>query len=1194
MSEINFFKFEKKYQKNSTQAFEDLSYDVFCRLFNIKDGLKRTINHPIIETEPYYLIDEVEICNQKIKGEVGFQSKYVENKKFDDNLLSQFIHSLKIDVKYNRKEKKYTFTGIEKLRYIYPNLKHIIFFANVSYTKQKKYQELKKYLESNKNPLNIIEIFQSNFEQIIGINNKDIKEIYFETNEKEEKFENELILKNDLINSTEDKIYNPQLNIRRIIQNEREMVIKVYGEQGIGKTEFINNFCMENKKTKQEALFMPFEFFYKNMLSISRSSFLKKKKIEKIKYFLIDDFEDRNEKEMYKIFEKISDFGIKVILFTKTKKSNFIELLSIKTYELEKINKSIVIETLKENNINIENIKEIEELRIPLSLNSIIDESFEKKIQNLNESSKSILIHLLSKEIEREKVEISIEFDILIKNNLLKQQNGKIVFFNSIIKDCICQELLLKKQIENNLFNFVKEYILENTIIKRSIVELIQKDLINKSFIVDTLCSNDIYLKYVVFSNLIEEELIKILNEIKEEEEIILIIKNRLNKGLKSEKILNNLFKSLIEFKDKKFLSLIYKNLNIEQKIEIEELIMQNEVVPMYKSEFFIELINNEEKLYSNFAKNTIDEMLSTYNEKSDYAPILSKIIGNQKNEALYKKYIEANIKELTRDNFDYKDFYSRTKLTYIISLNFFMILYDKNEKEAIDFLKKLNNDLYSSRKLINIHLSKEAFEINEFYYHKRIGIRSYYNFNVDIYENIKIKYKTESVPLFVVDYFEKENVPFLITKLNKDNFLNKNISEIKDDKIKMTILFGSFNECKNTKDFIDFFEKSQKYFDVTNNIENLKNLDNEFLIELKMLIPKMKNKIDDQELFASYLISFLNKNKYTNFLCSEFKYVVADDAIKKELDFKMISNYFKFNSLGGFDINILKKDFENILCDYMSCFRFRDHVLNKTFELLENNNNKIGKILMVSFFKRFHNSKGEYYNPYNRKCFQIRLFEMLNNTLKMKNKTKLDFHFIIEASFALGEDLFKLYQSDFNKFDFTNKNIDKLFMYAIKQSCNDGQFYNNSFNPLSMYLKKYVDIKKYINNKDFFDIIDIYNERLANDSIESNILKKSIEKHNRKGLKVEYFNNLIENNVNKIEDSFRCLQLISEDSVIELLKTENLSEFAYSKLLKLLTDYNLYEKYQNHKDFDDIKKILIFINNKKIGHCDDVLEKYF
>src|SRR5690554_3870976 len=120
MKKLNWPSFEVKHDGNLNEAFERMTYALFCSRFNLKYGLAGLKNQIGIETEP-----------AEVNGElIGFQSKYIEQPTKFSAKKKAFIDSL-----IQSKNKN-------------PTLSTILFYVNKSYSEPTKGSEKRpKYIE---------------------------------------------------------------------------------------------------------------------------------------------------------------------------------------------------------------------------------------------------------------------------------------------------------------------------------------------------------------------------------------------------------------------------------------------------------------------------------------------------------------------------------------------------------------------------------------------------------------------------------------------------------------------------------------------------------------------------------------------------------------------------------------------------------------------------------------------------------------------------------------------------------------------------------------------------------------------------------------------------------------------------------------------------------------------------------------
>lgn len=120
MKRLNWASFEVKHDGNLNEAFERMTYALFCNRFNLKNGLAGLKNQIGIETEP-----------AEVNGEwIGFQSKYIEQSTKFNAKKQVFIDSL---IQSKNKNIK---------------LNTILFYVNKTYSEPTKGSEKRpKYIE---------------------------------------------------------------------------------------------------------------------------------------------------------------------------------------------------------------------------------------------------------------------------------------------------------------------------------------------------------------------------------------------------------------------------------------------------------------------------------------------------------------------------------------------------------------------------------------------------------------------------------------------------------------------------------------------------------------------------------------------------------------------------------------------------------------------------------------------------------------------------------------------------------------------------------------------------------------------------------------------------------------------------------------------------------------------------------------
>ena len=112
---ISWYKFEEIHGSNIHTSFEDMSYDIFCKILNIDNGLIRRINQPYIETDPVRIGDEL----------IGFQARYYDSRARLNEKLPRFK------------------TDIEGAAHKYHGLTKICYFVHGELTASSKMSEYK-------------------------------------------------------------------------------------------------------------------------------------------------------------------------------------------------------------------------------------------------------------------------------------------------------------------------------------------------------------------------------------------------------------------------------------------------------------------------------------------------------------------------------------------------------------------------------------------------------------------------------------------------------------------------------------------------------------------------------------------------------------------------------------------------------------------------------------------------------------------------------------------------------------------------------------------------------------------------------------------------------------------------------------------------------------------------------------------
>lgn len=108
--------FAYRFEDREQVTFEELCYQLFCRKFDLKEGLHRFYNQHYIETDP------ARISESRV---VGFQTKYFESKVINDN------------------QKKLLKETIEKAAVKYPEMTELFFYITSEFSESSKPDQTK-------------------------------------------------------------------------------------------------------------------------------------------------------------------------------------------------------------------------------------------------------------------------------------------------------------------------------------------------------------------------------------------------------------------------------------------------------------------------------------------------------------------------------------------------------------------------------------------------------------------------------------------------------------------------------------------------------------------------------------------------------------------------------------------------------------------------------------------------------------------------------------------------------------------------------------------------------------------------------------------------------------------------------------------------------------------------------------------
>ena len=341
MQEINWNNFRVK-NKDPQKAFEELCYRLFCRKFNLVEGIRADFNEVGLETKPILFKNKY----------YGFQAKFFEH----TNDAKQIRYSVAKAIKY--------FEG---------NLDVIYIYLNNPIGTRARYD---KNIESlaKKDNVEIIWIVPSNLEIILSQpENQGLTRLYFSLGKTIKEFIGELkqhtqsIL--EPIHSKIDFNGNEIKIDRSIIRKDLSVILKnssvviLSGEGGVGKTAVIKDFYNDIKERIPIFIFKAVEFnisnindLFKNYGDFTLLDFINKHKDINKKYIIIDSAEKLSDLENQEAFQEFLSVLFKnkwKIIFTT--RHSYLDDLKFQLAGIYRLNFRL---------LNIENIdlKELENL----------------------------------------------------------------------------------------------------------------------------------------------------------------------------------------------------------------------------------------------------------------------------------------------------------------------------------------------------------------------------------------------------------------------------------------------------------------------------------------------------------------------------------------------------------------------------------------------------------------------------------------------------------------------------------------------------------------------------------------------------------------------------------------------------------------------------------------------------------------
>lgn len=245
--------FEYKYSDNPQNAFENLSYYLFCHKFNQKNGIFRYFNQPHIETNPIQVQDKL----------IGFQAKHYE----DSVTMSSKENELKEAVK-----------GAARA---YPGITTIYFYINKEFSPSSKKDEVKPAYQTNieetakKLGIEIIWQGRSNIEAELVLSEEltVCRSVFFQVNSQVErccerirKHKENIFnhIKTHITYKESSIVLEQDVSVFEKFLNSDNQVLIVDGDAGTGKSAWIKNALSSINEQSVIVAFKSTDFDMKN------------------------------------------------------------------------------------------------------------------------------------------------------------------------------------------------------------------------------------------------------------------------------------------------------------------------------------------------------------------------------------------------------------------------------------------------------------------------------------------------------------------------------------------------------------------------------------------------------------------------------------------------------------------------------------------------------------------------------------------------------------------------------------------------------------------------------------------------------------------------------------------------------------------------------------------------------------------
>ena len=467
---INWDEFKAKFHGKTQDAFEDLTYHLFCNEFNNGQGIFRYKNQKFIETEPIKTENDI----------IGFQTKFYDSSP--SKHASDFINTI------NNAKKTYGLTKI--VFYVFPEFGQ----SSEKYkTKTKVIKDIEN--EARKHDMEIIWKVPSVIEQDLSKpENRILKYEYFDR-----EFEGIYNI-NSFIELKRNKLKPNLKNTYVKLENFDDILNKVKNHEFV--SIFGNPLSGKTRLSLEIAKMYNNEY---NVLILTRipynliSNIKKVLAYDKPNLIIFDDYK-ANSDNLSNILEEIRYIGQNKVKFLFTLNKQYISALNNQLYEFD-------------------NITDIQLKPIPNNYMRNIIEATKKQEIHIKYSAIDTILH-----ISKRNVGICIMVINSIMNNNLKFLESYYeiykIYINDLALDNLTREnkillgiLSLFKNITFNDSNFINDLnnLCNFNIIsqKEFIDELTRKKLIKYENETISL-SDDILSAYMFYSVFIDEELLKL------------------------------------------------------------------------------------------------------------------------------------------------------------------------------------------------------------------------------------------------------------------------------------------------------------------------------------------------------------------------------------------------------------------------------------------------------------------------------------------------------------------------------------------------------------------------------------------------------------------------------------------------------------------------------------------------------------